>query len=335
MQIKVFFYVLGAAAMLLLPSWLNDSRTEPSEAPAAQPAASAAPDGCYRVLCTETGQVAEIPVRDYLIGAVGAEMPASYEPDALRAQVIACHTYAERIRKMHADSPDPSLKGADFSDDSNVYQAFYTKAALQSFYGDAFAESYAKLSEAVDAVGNLLLYCNDEPIIAAFHAVSSGRTESAETLWGSPVPYLVTVPSEADRNAPQYEESAVLPLEAVRRALLSVRPDAVLPENPAEWFSCAERTPAGTVLHISCGDTVWSGEQLRQALSLRSACFTAEYADGAFKITTQGYGHGVGMSQFGADAMAKAGSSYAEILAHYYPGTVLCETAAVSDLQEP
>ena len=332
MRIRLLTYLFGAAAMLLLPPLLAVQTAEPA-ADSVQPEPvqtemTAAPAGCYRVLRTESGEIEEIPVREYLIGAVGAEMPASYEPDALRAQVIACRSYAERIRKMQEVSPDPALGGADFSDDSRVYQAFYTEDALRQFYGDAFPESYARLAEAVDAVGDLLLCSEGEPIIAAFHAISAGETESAEMLWGNAVPYLVSVPSEADRKAPQYEETVVLPAETVRRTLLSLRPEAGLPDDPAMWFSGAETTPAGTVLRISCGGASWSGEQLRQALSLRSACFSVQYADGTFRFVSRGFGHGVGMSQFGADAMAKNGSSYAEILAHYYPGTTLCQAAA-------
>ena len=313
------YYVFGAAAMLLIPLMLTEKAPEQA-LPAAAPADSAE---CYRVLRTETGCIEEIPVREYLIGAVGAEMPAAYEPEALCAQVIACHTYAERIRRLHAESPDPALCGADFSDDSNVYQAFYSEEALRSFYGESFPQSYAKLAAAVDAAGDLLLCSNGEPIIAAFHAVSAGTTESAETVWGSAVPYLISVSSEADCRAPDYESTAVLAPETVRQALLAAAPETVLPDDPAEWFSDVRTTPIGTVLQVTCGNTVFSGEQLRGALALRSACFSAEYTDGAFRFTTKGHGHGVGMSQYGANAMAEAGSSYEEILAHYYPDTVL------------
>lgn len=311
------YYAVCAAAMLLLPAAAAVKAPEKAPQPQAQSAES------YRVLDSHTGEIREIPLRDYLIGAVGAEMPASYAPEALKAQAVACHTYAERVRRMHEKAPDPALCGADFSDDPNVYQAFFTEDALRKFYGSSFAESYQRIAEAVDAAGGALLYYADEPIVAAFHAVSSGETDSAENVWGSALPYLVSVPSEADCRAPQYAETVTFSAETVRRALEAENPACRLPDNPSDWFSAPECSPAGTVLCLNAGGTDWSGQQLRRLFALRSACFTVEYADGLFRFVTKGFGHDVGMSQFGADAMARQGSSYAEILAHYYPGTEL------------
>lgn len=328
MRTQLCFYGFCAGVMLLLPAALGKGQLPPQEADFSAEAPAAAPEGFYRVLQTADGTICEVSVRDYLIGAVGAEMPASYEPEALKAQVIASHTYAERMKRLHETAPDPTLNGADFSDDSSVYQAFFTEDGLRAFYGDAFDESYAALAAAVDAAGDLLLCYDDEPIVAAFHAVSSGTTESAETVWGTALPYLVSVSSEADRSAPQYEDIVKLPADAVKKALCAVNPAADFPKDPAQWFSDAVTTEAGTVLQIQGGGIAWSGTQLREALGLRSACFTITYDDALFLITTKGYGHDVGMSQYGANAMASQGSTYAEILAHYYPNAVLTDCAA-------
>ena len=313
------YYALCAAAMLLLPAAVSAGHPAnvPEQAPAGQCAES------YRVLDSHTGEIREVPVRDYLIGAVGAEMPASFAPEALKAQTVACHTYAERIRRMHEAAPDPALGGADFSDDPNVYQAFFTADALRRFYGSSFAESYARIAEAVDAVSDQILCYADEPIVAAFHAISSGETDSAENVWGNALPYLIPVSSDADRSAPQYAETVTFPAETVRRTLEAADPQCRLPEDPSEWFSEPECSPSGTVLRMTAGDQAWSGQQLRQMFALRSACISVEYTDGVFRFETKGFGHDVGMSQYGADAMARQGSSYAEILAHYYPGTDL------------
>lgn len=309
--------------MLLLPAALGRGQRPPQESNLPAETSAAASGDCYRVLQTADGSVREVSVRDYLIGAVGAEMPASYEPEALKAQVIASHTYAERMKRLHETAPDPNLNGADFSDDSSVYQAFFTEDDLRAFYGDAFDESYAALAAAVDAAGNLLLCYDDEPIVAAFHAISSGVTESADAVWGTALPYLVSVPSEADRSAPQYEEIVKLSADAVKKALRAVNPAADFPKDPVQWFTDAVTTEAGTVLQIQGGGVTWSGTQLREALGLRSACFTVTYDDELFLITTKGYGHDVGMSQYGANAMASQGSTYGEILAHYYPNAEL------------
>ena len=257
-------------------------------------------------------------------------MPASYEPEALKAQAVVSHTYAERMHRLHSVRPDPALSGADFSDDSRHYQAFVSAEQLRARYGDAFDAQYAKLAEAVDAVGGLLLCEDGEPIVAAFHAVSSGMTESAENVWGTALPYLVAVRSDADRSAPQFAAETALPADQVRHALLAAEGTCTLPEDdPAAWFSDAVRSESGTVLQIGCGGAVLSGERLREILGLRSACFTVSFADGIFTFRTKGSGHGVGMSQYGANAMAAQGSSFETILQHYYPETVL------SDASEP
>ena len=281
-------FVIHAAVMLVLPAGLilhGQQPVLPEEPMPLQPPAAEL-RGSYRVLNHMTGTVSEVPVRDYLIGAVGAEMSASCEPEALRAQVVACHTYAERIKAQNEAEPDSSLCGADFSDDSSRYQAFYTEDDLHRFYGEDFDLYYAKLADAVDAAGSLLLCYEGEPIAAAFHAISSGETESAETVWGNALPYLVPVESDADRSAP-------------------------------------DCSPSGTVLQIGCGSVTWSGQLLRTVLGLRSACFTVQYDGTQFLFTTHGFGHNVGMSQYGANAMAQEGCGFAEILAHYYPETVL------------
>lgn len=319
------FFAISAACMLLLPAGII--ARFPKSVPAMAPNASIDSDvilsGSYRVLCCATGEVREVPLRDYLIGAVAAEMPASYEPEALKAQTVACHTYAERIKKQNAAAPDPALHQADFSDDSSQYQAFFTAKTMREFYGNAYDESYAKIAAAVDAVGDLLLCYDDEPIAAAFHAISSGKTEAAETVWGNALPYLISVLSDADRSAPDYEETISIPPETLQKALSAQNPDCIFPDDRATWFSTPECSPAGTVLQIQCGSIKWSGQLLREVLGLRSACFSVQYDGAQFLFTTRGYGHDVGMSQYGANAMAQAGSSFSEILQHYYPDTVL------------
>lgn len=325
MQTRIRFFILHAALMLLLPAGIMQYRpaAHPDSAAEDIPPAEAMLSGTYKVLICGTGTVQEVPQRDYLIGAVGAEMPASYEPEALKAQAVACRTYAERIKMQNAAEPDPALCGADFSDDSSRYQAFFTEDELRQFYGSSFDEAYARIAAAVDAAGGFLLCYDGEPIVAAFHAVSAGETESAENVWGNALPYLVSVPSDADRSAPDYEETVSIPPETLQKALCAQDPACSFPENPAEWFSAPECSAAGSVLQIRCGSTVWSGQLLREVLALRSACFSVTYDGGQFLFTTHGFGHNVGMSQFGADAMAKEGCSFSEILQHYYPDTVL------------
>ena len=147
-------------------------------------------------------------------------------------------------------------------------------------------------------------------------------TEASENVWGTALPYLVAVDSSTDLNADNYLYTVQFTAEQMQQALagLGLLPD---PAAPASWFGEAALTPSGYVASLPvCGQNV-TGPALRKALGLRSACFTVQYQEGSFLLTTKGYGHGVGLSQWGAKALAEQGQSAEEILAHYFPGTEL------------
>lgn len=277
-------------------------------------------DEPYKVLDAATGEVLSVPVRDYVIGAVCAEMPAAFPEEALRAQAVAAHTYAERQRKRERSSPTEELKGADFSNDTSKYQGYFTREQIQKFYGDKFDENYAKVTAAVDEVLPYILTYKDEPAIAAFHSMSSGKTESAENAWGTAVDYLVPVDSSADVSAPKYLDQKHFSRESLKYALETAFPGIILGEDMAEWVKVLGTSDSGTVLKAQAGDKKVTGSELRSALALRSACFEVSYPEGEAVFTTRGYGHGVGMSQYGAESMANDGSSWQDILKHYYPG---------------
>ena len=274
----------------------------------------------YKVLDMASGEIIEVPVRDYVIGAVCAEMPASFHEEALKAQAVAAHTYAERQRIRETENPTAELMGADFSNDTSKYQGYFTQAQARQFLGESFDESYAKISAAVDEVLPYILTYGDEPIVAAFHSMSSGKTESAENAWGASAPYLVPVESSYDTEAPGYREEIRLTKDVLRQKLETAFSGIVLGEDFSSWIKTGECSESGTVLTASAGDRSVSGNELRQALSLRSACFEVRFGDEEAVFITKGYGHGVGMSQYGADSMAKNGCTWKEILKHYYPG---------------
>ena len=277
----------------------------------------------YKVLDTESGQILEVPVRDYVIGAVCAEMPASFGKEALKAQAVAAHTYAERQRLREQESPTPELCGADFSDDTSKYQGFFTKDEIKERFGDRFDTDYAKISAAADEVLPYILTYDNVPIIAAFHSMSAGFTESAENAWGSPVDYLVEVDSRSDLTAPKFREDRRFTAAELKTALEAAFDGAVLGDDMTSWLNVLTVSDSGTVLEASVGDRTVTGGQVRSALDLRSAAFDVRYEGDEAVITTKGFGHGVGMSQYGADAMASEGSSWREILAHYYPNCTI------------
>lgn len=280
----------------------------------------------FLVLDVSSGEIIQVSDRDYIIGAVCAEMPASFENEALKAQAVAAHTYAVRQRENEIKNPTPELNGAYISNDSSKYQAFFTQEQAKEYFGDNFDEYYSKISECVDSVENQILLYDDEPIVAAFHSMSSGKTESAENVFGNAVDYLVPVESSDDTSAPKYLTEYQFTSDEIAARLKEAYPEIVLPDDKSQWISVKQRTASDTVTSVQAGDINISGWDFRNLLSLRSASFTIDYENGIFSVETHGYGHGVGMSQYGANAMAQKGCTYDEILKHYYQGAELGTT---------
>lgn len=299
----------------------NTEEASPDETEATSPEEPADTDTeeCFLVLSAESGEVMTLSERDYVIGAVAAEMPAIFETEALKAQAVAAYTYAVRQRAISKAAPADELKGAHFSDDSTKYQAFYTTGQMKERYKEKFDEYYEKISDAAQSVYGELLEYEGEPIVAAFHSMSSGMTESSVNVWGGSLPYLTAVESKSDLSAPAYQCEYRFTEEEIKKALTGFG----FSGKPDSWLKTGSVSKSGTVMTVTAGDRTITGVELRALLGLRSAAFTISYADGVFLITTKGYGHGVGMSQYGANAMAQGGSTYVEILEHYYPGTQL------------
>ena len=265
-----------------------------------------------------TGEVQQVPRRDYLIGAVAAEMPLSWPDEALKAQAVAAHSYVLYCRD-HATAAN----GAWLSADPARRQGYLTDAVLHSYWGTRYDANYIRLSALVDSVLTQVLCYEGAPAGTSYFAISNGRTEASENVWGSSLPYLVAVDSSTDLQADHYEVTLTLSSAQVQAALAAqgLTPDSAAPE---QWFSSPTRTASGYVARLSVCGVERSGAFLRRALGLRSTDFTIRYENGQFYITTHGYGHGVGLSQWGAKAFAEQGLSYDAILAHYFPGTTLC-----------
>lgn len=277
-------------------------------------------DAPYKVLNSSTGKITEVSVKDYVIGAVASEMPAVFEPEALKAQAVVCHTYAERQRELQKQYPDEALGNADFSDDPNKYQGFFTNDTIRHYFGDNYELHYKKIADAVDEVLDCLIVYDGEPIISAFHSMSSGMTESAENAWGTAVDYLVPTDSKSDIDAPNYVNEARISADFVKARLERLFTGAVLDSEPEDWIKIGERSESGTVLSADIGGITVTGNDLREAFGLRSADIEVEYSEGEFVFTTRGYGHGVGMSQYGANSMAQDGKTWRDIIEHYYNG---------------
>ena len=292
-----------------------------SSTSAVSEAAPAAFEGDADVFFIEdlsTGEVQQVPKRDYLIGAAAAEMPLTWPDEALKAQIVAAHSYALYCRD-HASAANGSWLSADPA----RRQGYLTDAVLHSYWGTDYEANYARLSALADAVLSDVLCYDGAAAGTSYFAISNGRTEASENVWGTALPYLVPVDSNTDTAADNYEYTLNLSAAQLQQLLVERLGIAADLSQQAQWFGTPVLTPSGYVDSLPvCGQMV-QGTVLRKALGLRSACFTVVWQSGTFSFTTRGYGHGVGMSQWGAKALAEQGADYRAILAHYYPGTEL------------
>lgn len=260
-------------------------------------------DEAQTVRLLADGEVTELSLHDYLIGVLMAEVPMDFEPEALRAQAVASRTYA-----LHCVKHD----GADVCADSGCCQAW------REPQGEASCEKARAAVEATD--GKVLCY-GGELIDATFFSCSGGMTEDALAVWGAQVPYLQSVESPGEEQAAAFHSEAVFTPEEFAARL----PGAELTGDPAGWLGEEQRTEGGGVASMEIGDMCCTGTELRRIFSLRSTRFDLTYRDGSFCFDVYGSGHRVGLSQYGAQAMAQSGADYAEILHTYYTGAEITE----------
>lgn len=279
----------------------------------------------FKVLDQSTGKINEVSLRDFVRGAVAAEMPATFHGEAMKAQAVAAHTFALHSHFAQQVSPDAGLMGADFAADPSNMKVYITEEKAKEFYGGGeVADSYwNKICAAADSVIDYILEYENEPIVAAYHAISAGQTEDAANIWTGSAPYLVSVASEGDVLAPGFETTVTMTADEVKAKLLSQYPEIRLGEDPSAWFGSTALSDSGYVATMETGGMDIAGKELRQVFGLRSHYFDVSYVGGNFVFTVTGYGHGVGLSQYGADFLARQGYSFDEILSSYYTGAAL------------
>lgn len=267
------------------------------------------------VLCG--GETVTMDMRDYIVGVIAAEMPVSFGAEALKAQSVAARSYAMYCADMHKHGE------AQVCTDSGCCQAWSGEDKLRAGWGDSYAENINTLRDAVDATAGQYLAYEGRAIFAAFHASSAGATEDSEQVWNG-VGYLISVPSpETASDVPEYVTELQCAAIDFRDTVLSRYPSADFSVEESEWIGGIERDESGRTAGVVLGGVYIRGTELRSLFSLRSTAFTLDYRDGRFVFTVTGFGHGVGMSQYGAMVMARDGADYREILSHYYPGTEL------------
>ena len=269
-----------------------------------------------RVLDGDT--VTEMSFSDYLQGVLRAEMPASFQEDALRAQAVAARTYTYYKMSSGGNHGDT----ADICTDHSCCQAFLGKEKAADNWGKNAERYEAKIENAVSATDGQVMLYGGAPILAVFHSSSAGETWNSGEVWAQDLPYLQSVSSPEGEGVPNYYSTVELTEAEFREKFLAARPEADLSGPASGWI----RDPVMDGVHVesvTIGGVSVSGPSVRSIFGLRSASFTAEAGDGKITFYVTGYGHGVGMSQYGANAMAEAGSTWREILAHYYTGVTI------------
>ena len=317
MKDMLIIIAMFAAAVLALsaPAYMHT----PAPAPAAETVVF--PE-TVRLYMSETGETVTLPAEEYIEGCLAAQIPIDYEPEALRAQACASATYALRLMKDLAGS-GKLPEGADISDDRKLCQPYMPEAGRTATYGADYGKYRENLQNAARYGISHIITLGGEPIYAVYHSVSAGGTCPSEYIWGQTLPYLRRVDSPWDRSYINYECANEYRSEDIRVLLAKYDGAAEIPADPARWFTDLRADENGYVISVSIGKNVFSGGDMWRILGLRSPSFTVSYIDNVFTFTTRGFGHGAGFSQYGANELAKSGSSAEEILHYYYGGEVM------------
>lgn len=275
----------------------------------AQNANSSQTDETINVLRVNSGKVTNVNTRDYIIGAVASEISPLSEKEAIKAQAVACYTYAKY--KME--------KGSDISDSSETCQGYADKKELKEKWGGNFDLYYEKIESCVDEVLGQYMTYKGKTIIAPYHAISPGKTENASVVWKEDISYLKSVSAPGDELCGEFDSTVTLSADEFKKRAEKLG-SVDLSGDYTKWVGKIKTSKVGYVTEIAIGKKAFDASSVRSAFSLRSPYFTVSCKDGNIIFSVKGYGHGLGMSQYSADYMARQGSSYDEILKHFYKG---------------
>ena len=269
------------------------------------------------LLTVQAGETVESMALDqYLRGVVRGEMPASFELEALKAQAAAERTYvyyqlAAGRKEAHPD--------ADVCTDPGCCSAWLSEEAAREKWGEDFDGWESRIEEAVAATDGQTALYDGQPILAVFHSSSAGKTAEAGDVWSGDVPYLRSVDSpEGEETVPNYYSAAEFTAAEAKTLLAQAHPELTFSGGPDKWFGAVERDDSGRVSTVEVCGAPLRGVEVRRIFSLRSACFTIDAAAERVTFRVTGYGHGVGMSQYGANELARQGKTWQEILMWYY-----------------
>lgn len=277
------------------------------------------------IYITSTAQVVIMPLEEYVIGVVAAEMPALFSPAALEAQAVAARTYAVRRAQEFGGSGCSLHSLADVCDDPAHCQAYLPLEALQLKWGLMdYNENYARVRQAVKNTAGLVLTYRGQVIDPIFHSTCGGHTEDADKVWSNPFSYLTGVECSYCSHSPRFNDTKVYShgdfIASLKQmdGAIAVTTQVLSKKNPP--LTVQSRSESGRVLELAVGNRTLKGTEVRKALGLNSTNFTLDVSLTEVTVSTVGYGHGVGLCQYGADGMGQAGYDFREILAHYYQG---------------
>ncbi len=326
MKNYLLLILLSAISILLVPLAVRRNTEQPQASTSQQEseAVNATVQGSQTkpqqeetiaVFRTASGKNENITMFEYICGSVAAEMPLAYDEEALKAQAIACYTNALRLKKSDKNPDDGNI-----TDNTSVHQGYIDEAQRKEKWGKDFEKYEKKLQEAVKAVSGKAIYYDGKLCVAAFCAISNGKTEAAQNIWGSAVPYLVSVDSSGDKLSPGYASTVSYEEKDFLKILKEQGINTESIKTLEGIIEITSKSSTGTVLKCKIAGKEFTGEEVRKLFSLRSPTFTVKGNKNAVTFIVSGYGHGIGLSQYGSDYLAKQGYTYDEILKHYYTG---------------
>ncbi|RDU37518.1 stage II sporulation protein D [Neobacillus piezotolerans] len=311
----LFAVTLVIPALLVLPYKDKgvDGRLgeKPQQAPVEENRKAA--DSAVEIAVYRTGlkEVEKVPLNKYLEGVVAAEMPAEFEEEALKAQALAARTYI--VKQLMAGEKAGLPGGAQVSD-TEFHQVYKSDADLKRAWGKDYGWKKKKIVEAVRSTDGQILTYNGKAIYAQFFSTSNGFTENSEEYWENAFPYLRSVASPWDKKSPKFKDRMSISVSDFEKRL------GVKVGTSKTIGKITGRTAGNRISRVEFNGRVLSGREIREELELRSSDFSWERHGNQIIITTRGFGHGVGMSQYGANGMASEGKTYQEIVKYYYKG---------------
>ena len=292
----------------------------PGEEPPAQPEQPHG-TGDYDLRTTVTlldgDRLLTLSLYEYLCGVLCAELPADFPEECWKAQAVAARSYA--LYKMERSGPGSHL-GAQMCTDYTCCTGYRAPEEALAVWGSGGQELVDRAEAAVRATDGIVAVYDGAVIGAVWHSASASHTASAEQVWGGEVAYLREVESPGGSDSPKYRQEYRIPLATVRDRLTAALPGILLAEDPEDWLQEPGYSVGGYLISVRAGGVLLRGSRLRSLLELPSAAVTWQVEGQDLVLTTEGTGHGVGMSQYGANAMAAEGKTYQEILQHYYTG---------------